>query len=123
MTNLISMTIAILIQVESHGNVGAIGDHGRAIGLTQIHPCIVRECNRIYPQYEFTLNDRYDPWINVEMARIWLSREASRRRITDPVHLAYRWNAPRTGHPAASYLAKIKKTWATIKPVVVKSHR
>jgi len=105
------MTIAILIQVESHGNVGAVGDHGRAVGLTQIHPCIVRECNRIYPQHEFTLNDRYDPWINVEMARIWLSREANRRKITDPVALAARWNRPRTGRPTREYRRRLNECW------------
>ena len=114
MTNLISLTIAILIHVESHNHAGAIGDHHKAVGLLQIHPCIVRDCQRIYPQYEFTLHDRYDPYISVEMSRVWLSREAARLHIDSPLLLAYRWNAPRTGKPRLSYRKRVYEAWKRI---------
>lgn len=116
MTSVVSMAVAILIRVESNGDWGAVGDGGRSVGLTQISPAIVADCNRIYPQYEFTLRDRYDPFLNIEMATIWLSREASRRRIADPRKLCYRWNAPKTGSPSKSYIRKIQKEYDRICP-------
>ena len=114
MTNLISMTIAILVQVESHGNAHAIGDHYKAVGILQIHKSIVQDCQRIYPEYQFTMRDRYDPYISVEMARVWLSREAARRHIESPLLLAYVWNAPRTGKPRLSYR---KRVYAAFKKI------
>jgi len=43
-----SALIAALIMVESGGNDLAIGDNGKALGVLQIHACVVEDVNRIY---------------------------------------------------------------------------
>jgi hypothetical protein len=44
------MTILIpaLIQVESGGDARKIGDNGKAVGVLQIHNCVIDEVNKTY---------------------------------------------------------------------------
>ena len=67
--------IKALIEVESRGDTFAIGDGGKAVGILQIHPIMVREVNRILEkegvQEVYTYNDRYDYDKSVEMFLIW----------------------------------------------------
>lgn len=102
MTNLIAVTLALLIQIESEGQNDLRGDHGKAIGVYQMHRCMVDEVNRLYHTH-YTYSDRLDPWKAHEMAGKWLAWEAKRRHVTDPVKLAFYWNCPSTGHPRLSY--------------------
>jgi hypothetical protein len=39
--------IEALVRTESNGNAAAIGDHGKALGILQIHEVMVNEYNRI----------------------------------------------------------------------------
>jgi len=47
--------------VESGNDPRAVGDDGLAVGIAQIQPIMVRECNRILGRDVFTLADRTDP--------------------------------------------------------------
>ena len=71
----IDIFIEALIQVESKGDTFAVGDNGRAVGVLQIHPIMVREVNRILEkkgiQRTYTYNDRYNYDKSIEMFLIW----------------------------------------------------
>jgi len=64
-----------LIQVESRGDSTAVGDGGKAVGVLQIHPIMVREVNRILnkqgsdKRYEY--EDRWSVRSSIEMFHIW----------------------------------------------------
>ena len=62
-----------IITVESEYNPSVIGDGGKAVGLLQIHPIMVREVNRILGEKTYTYNDRYDPEKSIEMFEIYQS--------------------------------------------------
>lgn len=107
MTNLVIMTVAILIQVESDGFNNRIGDHGRAVGILQIHTRMVDEVNRVC-KTKYTYADRYDPWKSHEMASKWLAWAQKKYKIDDPIELAYRWNKPRHGKVSHKYKHRIQ---------------
>ena len=46
--------------VESSGRADAVGDGGKAVGILQIHPVMVADCNRIVGEDRWTLDDRTD---------------------------------------------------------------
>lgn len=58
-----------LIWVESRGNSNAVGKLDD-IGILQIRPIIVEDCNRILGYERFTLTDRLDSLKSVEMFNI-----------------------------------------------------
>ena len=101
------MAIAALIQVESAGRSGAIGDHGRAVGILQMWPVAVAEANRVAGTRRWTPADRHDPARSVEMARALLGWHY-RRGVTDPVELAGRWRNP-NGRAPGWYRERIRK--------------
>ena len=45
---MLSKIIAALVMVESGGDPGLVGDHGRALGALQIHQEVIQDVNRIY---------------------------------------------------------------------------
>lgn len=51
--------IDALIEVESNGQPDAVGDDGQAVGILQIHPCVIDDLR--VAGYDFTLDDRLDP--------------------------------------------------------------
>lgn len=57
--------------VESSGNPLAIGDHGRARGILQIHPGVVQDVNRIAGT-RYRHQDAHDPKVAVFMATVYL---------------------------------------------------
>lgn len=59
--------INAIAQVESGGNPKAVSKSGTYIGLLQIAPICVRECNRIVGKNKFTYNDRYSKEKSIEM--------------------------------------------------------
>jgi len=63
-----------LIQVESEGDSTAIGDGGKAVGILQIHPIMVREVNRILNQNKYSYEDRYSVHKSIEMFNIYQSK-------------------------------------------------
>jgi hypothetical protein len=58
-----------LIWVESRGNSNAIGSKND-VGVLQITPILVEDCNRILKNEGFTLEDRLDSLKSVEMFNI-----------------------------------------------------
>ena len=66
--------IKCLIQIESDGDNSVVGDNGSAIGVLQITPIFVEECNRIskIKKYglKWTLKDRYNVTSAIKMVQI-----------------------------------------------------
>ena len=58
-----------LIWVESRGNNQAVSSKG-AVGVLQIMPIIVEDCNRIIGYEKYTLNNRLDSLKSVEMFNV-----------------------------------------------------
>ena len=70
--------VEALIQVESRGNEGAIGDTNLgvpSIGVLQIRPIMVREVNRILKRTKsekrYKLKDRFSRVKSIEMFMVW----------------------------------------------------
>jgi len=61
-------TFAAVAMVESGGDPNCKnGDAGLAVGILQIQPIMVRDCNRILGREEYTLADRRNVSKSVEM--------------------------------------------------------
>ena len=108
MTNfIISAAISLLIQLESGGDPSAIGDHGQAVGILQIHPCMVQFVNRRHGT-AFTLADRLDPVASRQMCELFLVDLWNRRGIWKIETLCGRWNRP-YGRLDKAYMARVRK--------------
>lgn len=67
--------VEAVIWRESRGNTNAIGDGGKAVGVLQIHPIMVREANRIIAlnggdREAYAYDDRYDREKSIEIFKI-----------------------------------------------------
>lgn len=60
-----------IVEVESRGDPRAIGDNGMAIGLFQIWPIMVKDCNRIVGEARWTDEDRWDLEASRDMFRCY----------------------------------------------------
>ena len=69
-----SRLLAAIEQVESGGRADAVGDGGKAVGILQIHPCVVADCNAVAGYERFTLADRLDPEKSREMFAVYIGR-------------------------------------------------
>lgn len=49
--------LPLLCQIESNNNYLAVGDDGKAVGILQIHQCVIDDVNRLY-NTDFTSADR-----------------------------------------------------------------
>ncbi len=99
----IEFLIDAMIYVESKNNPNAIGDGGRAVGVLQIWPIMVRDVNRILRRrgisHRYTYEDRYDRDKSIEMFHIWKSHyhpHSSYEKI------ARCWNGGPFGHRRSS---------------------
>ena len=102
-----------IIQVESGGKRNAVGDGGKALGVLQIWPIMVKDVNRIQAinkrSKRYTLKDRLSPARSVEMFYIW--REHYHKKSSDE-KIARCWNGGPTGHRKQStlkYWQKVRK--------------
>ena len=105
--------IMILIQIESGGNVNAVGDGGDAIGCLQIHPVMVKECNRILGRGEFTLANRWSKRLSIQMAYIFLTHQWERYHkdhgeAPSALDLAVAWNTGSIYKDNRLYRRKVK---------------
>jgi len=98
-------------QVESGGKSDAVGDGGKAVGILQIHPIMVKDVNRILGEERFTLADRLDPAKSREMFRIY--SEHYSKGQSDEV-LARRWNSGPKGEKKSATLAYWSKVKAAM---------
>jgi len=58
--------------VESGNNPVAVGDRGEAVGIAQIHKCLVDDVNRILRRKLYTYSDRLDPAKSKAMFLIYI---------------------------------------------------
>ena len=103
-----SKILPAIEEVESGGDPAAVGDGGKAIGILQIHPIMVRDCNRIVGERRWTMADRLDPDKSREMFRTY-SNHYSRKK-TDEV-VARRWN----GGPHGEELESTVPYWEKVR--------
>lgn len=96
--------------VESNGNANAIGDGGKAVGILQIHPCVVADVNRIHGT-RYTLSDRLDPAKSRDIARLYLSHYC--KTDSDEAN-ARTWNGGPRGAKRKATLAYWRKVRAAL---------
>lgn len=97
-----------IIQVESGGNPNAVGDSGKAVGIMQIWPIMVKDCNRILGIEKYTLEDRLSPERSIEMFNIWRNHYCkgwTDKQIATGWHLG----ASNKDKPDEVYWSKIQK--------------
>jgi len=76
------LLILALIAVESGGVADAVGDDGKAVGILQIHPKYVKDCNRISGMLDrFKQSDRLDPAASFSMCGIYLTYWSRRYKL------------------------------------------
>ena len=95
--------------VESSGRADAVGDGGKAVGILQIHPVMVEDCNRIVGEDRWTLEDRLCPDESRAMFRVYSNHYS--KNASDEV-IAKRWNGGPRGDrrkATAPYWAKVRK--------------
>lgn len=102
-----------IILVETRGDSTAVGDKGKAVGILQIHPIMVREVNncakKLSIKKEFTYEDRKSKQKSIEMFWIWAKCHHS--ESTDE-RIARNWNGGPNGYKYKStkhYWSKVKK--------------
>ena len=101
-------------QVESGGKSDAVGDGGKAVGILQIHPIMVKDVNRILGEERYTLADRLDPAKSREMFRVYSDHYAK----GDAEKAARCWNGGPGGHKKSATLAywgKVKAAMGGVK--------
>lgn len=93
--------ILALISVESGGDPAAIGDGGRAVGVLQIHACVIADVNRVYKMDLSWPEDAQDPVIAQLICRNYLSIYAKEERLgREPTmeDMARIWNGGPNGY-------------------------
>lgn len=104
----IEWLIPALEVVESSGRSDAIGDGGLAVGILQIHPIMVRECNRILGREWFTPADRLSVSRSRAMARVYFRHHGQSWTVEQASRC---WNGGPGGHRKKATL----KYWEKIK--------
>ena len=64
--------IDALIQVESNGNVEAVGDNGKAFGCLQIWNIVIQDVNRIY-KTRYKHKDAFNKNKSKQICRLYLT--------------------------------------------------
>ena len=96
-----------IIWVESRGNDKAYRKSGDCVGLLQIAPIFVKECNRIQSDVIYTLEDRWDPVKSLEMFVIYQNKHNPNHDL----HEAIRLHNPTAG---PEYKEKVLQKFNTI---------
>lgn len=94
--------------VESRNNPRAVNKTENAVGIGQIRPIMVAECNRLQKARTFTLAQRFDPLLSYEMFRV---HSLHYWPHGGPEQWSRGWNGGPTGPRKAAtlgYWAKIK---------------
>lgn len=90
-----SKLIDALVHVESMGNVHAVGDNGKAIGVLQIHKEVIDDVNRAY-RTTYVYSDRKSIEKSREICRKYLILHGGRSASDEKY--ARIWNGGPTGH-------------------------
>ncbi len=106
--------------IESGGEPNpaiAVGDNGASIGAYQIQKAVIDDVNRVYPQYNFTYEDRYNIKKSEQICYLYLKYWGGHYQKTTGKNptaetLARIWNGGPKGYKKEStikYWNKIKK--------------
>ena len=112
MTVTLALILAALIQVESSGRDGAIGDNGAAVGCLQIQKVMVDDVNRILGRDHFTYDDRYRRSASMGMALVAFSHYVTEERLgRRPTVRDYcrRWNPRCSERYIVAVIDEVKK--------------
>ena len=104
--------ISAIIMVESSGRDNAVGDNGQAVGPFQIHPVMVKDCNRIVREDRWTNEDRTDRAKSRAMFLTYSRHYARHHKDWTNEGIARRWNSGPRGHTkqvSERYWEKVKK--------------
>lgn len=118
MNELLNILIPILMTVESGNDPNAVGDAGLAVGVLQIHPCVIEDVNRIYKK-DYKLADRFDVEKSEEICRLYLQHYANYYENPTAKTLARIWN----GGPMGPKKSSTEKYWFKVRLAIVKSRR
>ena len=103
--------IEAVIWKESRGIENAVGDSGKAVGVLQIHPIMVREANRIIAMNggnkAYTYDDRYSRAKSIEIFNIVQNYYNSEHDFDRALKI---WNK---NHPE-SYKTQIMKKYSEL---------
>jgi len=88
-----NLFIEALIFVESRGNENAVGN-GDCVGVLQITPIYVRECNRLIGYEKYDIMDRFDSLKSIELFTIIQSHYNPEKDIEKAIYL-HNKNAPK----------------------------
>ncbi len=104
---------AAICMVESGGDPNAIGDGGKAVGIAQLWPIMVEDCNRIAGRERWTSTDRLDVSKSREMFDTFAGhygRGKSAEWIARAWCCGPGWeNRPSAVAGSARYWAKVRK--------------
>lgn len=89
---------AAIVEVESEGEIDAVGDAGRALGVAQIHKVAVEDVNRILGYNRFVYADRLNPDKSREMFVIYTNYYGPQGNATSFQDRARIWNGGPNGH-------------------------
>jgi len=103
--------------VESGGDASATGDGGKAVGIAQIWPITVKDCNRIIGREEFTIADRLSPERFKQMFFIYTKHYCKAAGGWTDERAARIWNGGPTGYKKQSTV----KYWNNVKSYMEKS--
>ena len=81
--------ISSIIHIESRGNKNAINKKGDCVGILQITPILVKDCNRIVGYKKYNLNDRYNVEKSIEMFNIIQEHYNKEKNLEKAIRL---WN-------------------------------
>ena len=121
MNNLITILLPALIIIESGGDPLAIGDKGEAVGILQIHKCVVDDVNRVYGT-KYSYADRLNAGKSKEICRKYLTYWGKHyeRKTGKPATLEILsriWN----GGPSGWQKKATEKYWQKVEKVLTKS--
>jgi hypothetical protein len=117
MKELILYLIPILCQVESGNDPKAIGDHGLAVGILQIHSCVISDVNDSMENHYYTMSDRFNARISRTICLKYLTIYGNKYKVKtgkEPTLevLARIWNGGPDGWKkdnTNNYWLKVKK--------------
>lgn len=65
------LTAMACAMIESGNNPRAYNPAEDAVGILQIRPCMVEDCNRIVGRQEWTMDDRWSPYESGRMFAVY----------------------------------------------------
>jgi len=105
-----------IILVETRGDSTKVGDGGKAVGILQIHPIMVREVNncaeKLSIEKKFTYEDRKSKTKSIEMFWIWAK---CHHKDSSDEKIARNWNGGPNGHKYKSTKHYWNKVQAELK--------